>query len=128
MRPAIPVVAGILAGLCVLTLAACDEHRLPPPGTYVAEHDTGQSIIIHEDKRITFDVRVSGGWRNAEPNRLVHGEYTYTVDADGGIVFSVSSNSAAGLDLARYRWAWRDGVILRTDPDTGEEMAYFGLE
>lgn len=121
----------LLVLLLLVPLAACDEGPELPLGVYAAEHDPTQTVTIHPDHRIAFDQLISGPSRQWQDARRVGGgtlTYAYRVNADGGIWFAVSSNSVAGLDLISYHWAWRDGVIVRTNPETGETAAFFGLE
>lgn len=121
----------LFALLLLLPLAACDEGPELPIGVYAAEHDPSQTVTIHPGHRIGFDQMISGPSRKWKEERRVGGgtlTYTYRVDADGFLFFWVSSNSGAGLDLISYQWAWRDGVIVRTHPETGKTVAFFGLE
>ena len=116
-----------VAALFLLVLAACAGTPLLPAGSYAAENDSAQTIIIHARGRIAFHIRVSAGWRGVYAERPVEGEFPYRMDGNGEIHFTVSSNSVAAMDLAHYVWAWRDGAILRTDPETGTALAFFVL-
>ena len=114
-----------VAAMLLLVLAACASTPLLPAGSYAADNDSAQTITIHADGRIAFRIRVSAAWRGTYAERPVEGEFPYRTDGTGEIHFTVSSNSVAAMDLAHYVWAWRDGAILRTDPDTGTTLAFF---
>ncbi len=107
----------------VLGLGACSGPREAMPSGLYVSGDGEERITVEASRRIRFQVRLD----ETDPDRLFDREYeSYSIWPESRRLQPFPMRSAdALLGLGRYDWLWKDGKIAKTDPKTGEVIAWF---
>lgn len=92
-----------------------------PPGVYKSPDGT-EAVIARGAPDLLFSVVIGGTFVPRE--RRVEMELRCQVRRDGAITCPVSSNSVDAMDLMWYEWAYHEGRITRTHPDSGDTVAF----
>lgn len=124
--------ARIIGMMCLLALTAAApaagwaqssaaEPYDIPPGTYTSPDGT-EAVIVTGNSELFFSVVITG--ISSQGERRVEMTLPCRLHPDRAMVCAVSSNSVDALDLVWYRWAYNDGRITRTHPESGGTVAF----
>jgi major membrane immunogen (membrane-anchored lipoprotein) len=108
----------LMSLILILASSACHsseaESKPIPIGTYQAEGEkiTVSSLKIYLHIKFTKVKSLEG--------QYIDREYNYTVDKNGLINLSMSSNDFAIIEFNSYDWHWKDGSITKVDTENGK--------